>query len=198
MKIELHFWPTLTFAFVMLSWFVFAGAFLLRKKPPKAPDAKKSPVSRLGIVLQGLSYGFCWAVLRTPFTTITPMPQPVEIFLSLATMAISAVSVWITIAAVRTLGKQWSYQARLVEGHKLIVSGPYQLVRHPIYTGMFGKLLATALAISHWVALVPALLIFAIGTAIRIRSEEKLLREAFGDDFAAYARHVPAVLPRLF
>jgi protein-S-isoprenylcysteine O-methyltransferase Ste14 len=198
MKMDLQFWPTATFAFVMVSWFVFAGAFLFRKKPPKAPDAKKDPVSRVGIALQGISYGIAWLLWRTPFTPIVPMPQPVEIFLSLATMAISAASVWITISAVRTLGKQWSYQARLVEGHKLIVSGPYRRVRHPIYTGMFGKLLATALAISHWMALGPAILIFAIGTAIRIRSEEKLLREAFGDDFAAYARYVPAVLPRLF
>ena len=125
------------------------------------------------------------------------MPQPVEILLAVATMAISAASVWITIAAVRTLGKQWSYQARLVEGHKLIVSGPYRFVRHPIYTGMFGKLLATGLAISHWIGLLPAVLVFAIGTAIRVRSEEKLLRDAFGEDFEAYTRYVPAILPRL-
>ena len=198
MRIDLQLWPTATFVFVMVSWFVFAGAFMFGKKPPKAPDAKKDPASRLGIVLQAISYGLVWFFWRTPFTPIAPVPQPVEILLALATMAISAASVWISIDAVRTLGKQWSYQARLVEGHKLIVSGPYRFVRHPIYTGMFGKLLATGLAVSHWIVLVPAVLIFAIGTAIRIRSEEKLLRGAFGDDFAAYARYVPAVFPRLF
>jgi protein-S-isoprenylcysteine O-methyltransferase Ste14 len=195
---EFHLIPTLTFAFVVLAWLVFAGAFLFRKKPPKAPAAKKDPVSRFGIALQGISYAIVWSLWRTPFTPIVPMPKPVELLLALATMAMSAASVWITIAAVRTLGKQWSYQARLVEGHKLIVSGPYRLVRHPIYTGMFGKMLATGLAISHWMALLPAVLVFAIGTAIRIHSEEKLLRKAFGDDFAAYKRYVPALFPRLF
>ncbi len=196
--VEFHFIPMITFVFVMLSWFVFVGAFFFLKKPPQAPSAKKEPKSRLGILLQGISYGIAWMIWRPPFTPIAPMPKLIEVLLALVTMAISAASVWIIIAAVRTLGKQWSYQARLVEGHKLIVSGPYRFVRHPIYTGMFGKLLATSLAISHSIALLLVILIFAVGTAIRIRSEEKLLRGAFGDDFDAYVRYVPAVLPRLF
>jgi isoprenylcysteine carboxyl methyltransferase (ICMT) family protein YpbQ len=198
MKIQLDFWPTATAVYVLLLWFVFGAAFLFHKKPPAAQEAKKDPRSRFGIVLQGIAYALVWSLQRTHFTPIVPMPQFAEIALALATMAISTASVWISLAAVHTLGKQWSYQARLVEGHKLIVSGPYRLVRNPIYTGMFGKLLATGLAISHWIALVPAVLIFAIGTAIRIRSEEKLLHGAFGDDFAAYTRYVPAVFPRLF
>jgi protein-S-isoprenylcysteine O-methyltransferase Ste14 len=194
---EFHWIPALVFAFVVLAWLTFAGAFLFRKKPPKAPEERKNPASRLGIALQGISYGIVWAFFRTGFTPIVPMPKLAEILLALAAISISAASVWITIAAVRTLGKQWSYQARLVEGHKLIVSGPYRFVRHPIYTAMLGKLLATGLAVSHWAALAAGVLIFVLGTAIRVRSEEKLLREAFGDDFEAYVRHVPAILPRL-
>jgi len=62
---------------------------------------------------------------------------------------------------------------------------------------MGGMLLATGLALSHWVASLPGLILFGIGTAIRIRSEEKLLKEAFGSEFDAYARRVGAVLPRL-
>ena len=53
------------------------------------------------------------------------------------------------------------------------------------------------LAISHWAALIGAGLVFAIGTRMRIRSEEKLLREGFGPEFEAYARSVPALVPRL-
>ena len=78
-----------------------------------------------------------------------------------------------------------------------IGAGPYRFVRNPIYTAMFGMLLATGLAISHWAALIGAGLVFAIGTRMRIRSEEKLLRESFGPEFEAYARSVPALVPRL-
>jgi protein-S-isoprenylcysteine O-methyltransferase Ste14 len=100
--------------------------------------------------------------------------------------------------AVKTLGKEWSLTARLVEGHQLATSGPYAFVRHPIYTGMLGMLVSTGLAISHWAALLVALVIFFIGTTIRVRSEEKLLREAFGEQFETYARSVRAIVPGLY
>jgi len=60
---------------------------------------------------------------------------------------------------------------------------------------MLGMLLATGLAKSHWIAVAVAIAIYAAGTVIRIRSEEKLLREAFGKRFEDYARRVPAVVP---
>jgi protein-S-isoprenylcysteine O-methyltransferase Ste14 len=63
---------------------------------------------------------------------------------------------------------------------------------------MLGMLLATGLAISHWLAVLAALLVFIIGTVIRVRSEEKLLREAFGQEFDNYSRSVPAIVPGLF
>ena len=121
-----------------------------------------------------------------------------EIALAVLTMTMAIGSVWFVSAAVSTLGKQWSLAARVLEGHKLITSGPYSVVRNPIYTGMFGMLLATGLAISQWIGLLIAVIVFAIGTAVRVHSEEKLLRGAFGEEFEAYARKVPALVPFLF
>ena len=98
-------------------------------------------------------------------------------------------------AAVRTLGKQWSLQARVLEHHELIRRGPYRIVRHPIYTGMFGMLIASSLVHGDWLGLVIASIVYYLGTAMRIRSEEKLLREQFGSDYEEYAREVPAFIP---
>lgn len=190
--------PTLVFVVVMICWFVFAGVFLLRKKPPSPPDRKREPASLFGVALQGVSFGLVWGVRRSMFTPIIPGRE----FITIVTGAIAIVaaigSVWLVTLAVKTLGKEWSLTARLVEGHKLATSGPYALVRHPIYTGMLGMLLATGLAISHWPALLGALFVFFIGTTIRIRSEEKLLREAFGDQFENYVRSVRAIVPGLY
>ena len=86
----------------------------------------------------------------------------------------------------------------MVEGHELITRGPYSLVRNPIYLGMFGMLLATGLAVGRWPVLLAAIVVFLIGIEIRIRTEEKLLREAFGEKFEEYARRVSALVPRLF
>ena len=62
---------------------------------------------------------------------------------------------------------------------------------------MLGMLLATGLAVSHWIGLASAMVVFGIGTFIRVRSEEKLLREVFGHEFDEYKRSVPAVIPYL-
>ena len=197
MIFRLEFLPTVVFAAVMLCWFTFAGAFLFRRKPAAAPESKRESSSLFGLALQGLAYAIVWAVRRPSFTPPLRTSPAVEIVIAIVTIGVAGVSVWLATIAVRTLGKEWSVTARLVEGHKLVTAGPYRLVRNPIYTAMFGMLLATGLAISHWAAMIGALLVFAIGTRMRIRSEEKLLREGFGPEFEAYARSVPALVPRL-
>ena len=194
--IHLELWPTLAFVVMVLSWFAFVVTFLFHKKPPSPPDRKRDSSSVIGIVLQGAGYGIVWTIRRSWFTPMFPN-KSLEIVLALLTMFLAVWSVWFCSAAIRTLGKQWSLAARVVEGHKLVTEGPYNIVRNPIYTGMFGMLLATGLAVSHWVGLVIALVVFAIGTFIRVRSEERLLREMFGHEFDAYAHEVPAVIPFL-
>jgi protein-S-isoprenylcysteine O-methyltransferase Ste14 len=191
------FLPTLVVVVVMICWFVFAGVFLLRKKPPSPPDQKREPASLFGVALQGMSYGLVWGVRRPTFTPVSGN-GPISMVTGLLAICAAVSSVWLITMAVKTLGKEWSLTARLVEGHQLATSGPYALVRHPIYSGMLGMLLATGLAISHWAALLGALIIFFIGTTIRVRSEEKLLREAFGEKFEAYARNVRAIVPGLY
>jgi len=190
--------PTAVFAVVMLSWSAFVVVFFARQKPPSPPDSKRDRISILGIALQGISYGIVWWVHRPFFTPIVKMGKQLELIVAVLTMIVAIGSVWFVSNAIRTLGKQWSLAARLVEGHKLVTEGPYRIVRNPIYTGMFGMLLATGLAISHWIGLLIAIVVFAVGTVIRVQSEEKLLRQAFGAEFEAYARRVRAVVPFLF
>ncbi len=193
MRIQLQPVPAAVFLGVMVCWFVFAGIFVFRKKPPQAPERKRDRAFLVGIVLQGAACATVWAFARPYFTPLFALPLPLEIALAVVTLVVAVAS-----AGVRTLGKQWSYAARLVEEHELVTEGPYRLVRNPIYTGMLGMLVVTGLAVTRWFALLVALVLFAIGTAIRVPSEEKLLRDAFGAAFEAYARRVPAVFPRLY
>jgi len=189
------FLPTTVFGIVMLCWLVFAGAFLFRKKPPSVAEKKRENAATYGIALEGLGYALVWTFRRSNFMSIIPPPLLVDLVISLVTVGITIASVWLVLSAVRTLGKQWAVAARLVEGHKLITEGVYSIVRNPIYTGMFGLMIATGLAISYWWTLPPAIIVFWIGTMLRIRNEEKLLREAFGKEFEEYAKRVPALLP---
>jgi protein-S-isoprenylcysteine O-methyltransferase Ste14 len=190
--------PLLVFAVVLLSWLAFVVVFLTHKKPPSGPEQKRDSKSIIGIALQGAGYAIIWIIHRQYFSSIAEMNHLLEIILAVFTCLLAIGSVWLVMAAVKTLGKQWSLAARVVEGHRLVTEGPYKFVRNPIYTGMLGMLLATGLAVSHWVGLLAGLIVFAIGTLIRIRSEEKLLRETFGTQWDEYSRRVSAVVPFVF
>ena len=77
-------------------------------------------------------------------------------------------------------------------------TGPYGLIRNPIYLSMSGLIVASGLALSHWWALLGAVVVFLVGNRIRILAEENLLREGLGSQFEDYARRVPAFLPPIF
>ncbi len=190
----------ITFAALLIGWLSFIFIFMFRKKLPHSPARKRNRASLAGFALQGASYGVVWAasaVPRNAFASLAPLGTAGKIALAIVTLALVTGSIWIINAAVRTLGKEWSLTARLIDEHRLVTEGAYKLVRHPIYTGMLGMLLATGLAFNRLLALVLAVIIFGVGTFIRVRSEEKLLREAFGAEYDAYAKRVPAILPFL-
>lgn len=194
---QISYYATAVSFFVVIAvWFVFAATFLLGRKPDSAPEAKSAPKSFIGIALQGVSFGLVWALRRKPF--LSPFVDN-QFFLNLifqtAAIFLAVGSAWMANSAIKELGRQWSLQARLIDNHKLITSGVYQIVRHPIYAAMLGMLIATALIFSHWLVLIVALVIFLIGTKIRTGSEEKLLRVAFPQEYQEYARKVPAFVP---
>ncbi len=180
---------------IALCWLGFLAAFSLRKRPAEGATGPRAPAAVAGILLQSIAIGLVWTLLAERFPD-SALPEVVMRALSVLSVLLAVASVWLVVDAIRVLGRHWSIQARLVEGHRLVVAGPYSHVRHPIYTGMLGMLLATGLAFCVWWALFIALPVFAVGTAIRVRAEERLLHEAFGEDFEAYRRYVPTVIPR--
>jgi protein-S-isoprenylcysteine O-methyltransferase Ste14 len=190
---------TIVFILLMAGWFSFAAIFIFRTKPPAEKTRRRERASIFGIVLQALSYFVVWVAWRRPGVLfIERGGLPLVIALSLLTLLLELYSLWLVRGAVRALGKQWSLTARVTEGHRLVIEGPYRIVRNPIYTGMLGMLLATGFAFSRWPALVVGVVVFITGTMIRVRSEEKLLRETFGEEFEAYAKRVPALIPGLY
>ena len=184
---------------VIACWWIFLLTFWLRKRPPRARETKRDWTSLAGLLLQAAGYFIIWfpQFRRKQFWPAEASPL-VEWGLAVLSLSMAIASVCLVNAAARRLGKQWALAARLVEGHTLIRDGPYRFVRNPIYTGMFGLLLATGLCLTQWLPLLAAAALFAVGTRIRVRSEENLLREAFGSEFEEYARHVPALIPGIY
>jgi protein-S-isoprenylcysteine O-methyltransferase Ste14 len=95
------------------------------------------------------------------------------------------------------LGRFWSNAITRKEGHRVIDTGPYGLVRHPIYTGLIGAMLATGVAVATVTALLGALLI-AFGLWQKARMEEGFLTAELGTDaYGPYCRRVPMLVPFL-
>jgi protein-S-isoprenylcysteine O-methyltransferase Ste14 len=179
-------------------WLAFGAVYLLRKRAPRVSAVKTKRGLFPGLALQAAGLVVVWVFNRPPWEPFVKMPAGLEIAMNLLVLALMAASVALVRWAIRVLGKQWSYRAQLVEGHRLVIEGPYRIVRNPIYSGLLGMLVANGVAWSRWEALVAAIAVYLAGTAIRVRSEEALLRGAFGAEFEEYARRVPAVIPWLW
>ncbi|HTG84225.1 MAG TPA: isoprenylcysteine carboxylmethyltransferase family protein [Gemmatimonadales bacterium] len=182
---------------VLAGWFGFAAGVLLRRRGPVAGDRARDRGSLAGILIQAAGFAVVWGLRRPQGTPIFSMSPVTWLLLTGFAIALALGSAWLGAAAIRTLGKQWSLQARITQDHDLITTGPYRFVRHPIYAAMLGLLLGTGLAFSRPVGLGAGLLTFLVGTALRVRVEERLLRATFGETYDAYARQVPAVVPRV-
>ena len=94
------------------------------------------------------------------------------------------------------LGKYWSSMPAIKMDHKLIRTGPYNLVRHPIYTGILFGIAGTAIIIGEPLGLIAFILILVV-YLWKIRMEEKYLQEEFGEDYVRYKKEVPALIPLL-
>jgi protein-S-isoprenylcysteine O-methyltransferase Ste14 len=93
------------------------------------------------------------------------------------------------------LGRLWSGSITVKEGHRVVDTGPYGLVRHPIYTGLIFATIATAVAEATVTALA-AIALISIGLWLKARVEERFLAAELGpDDYAAYRSRVPMLVP---
>ncbi|GLQ98622.1 methyltransferase family protein [Dyella mobilis] len=95
-----------------------------------------------------------------------------------------------------TLGRNWSGVVQLKQDHELIVRGPYNIVRHPIYSGLLLAFLGSALALGEWRGPI-AMLIVGISFWRKLRLEERWLCELFGEQYRSYMLRVKALVPWL-
>jgi protein-S-isoprenylcysteine O-methyltransferase Ste14 len=102
-----------------------------------------------------------------------------------------------TVWAREHLGRNWSDVVTIKVDHELVTSGPYRVVRHPIYTGLLVAFLGQALARGEWRGLLAvALALWAFWRKSQV--EERLMREQFGTAYEEYSQRVAALVPLIF
>jgi protein-S-isoprenylcysteine O-methyltransferase len=100
--------------------------------------------------------------------------------------------------AMSVLGRFFTVNVAIQEGHTLVETGPYRYIRHPSYTGALITELGVGLALGNWASLLALLICAGIGYSYRISIEEKALLAAFGDPYRNYMRRTARLIPFVF
>ena len=178
--------PVYAYGLLAFGWLVWFLPFPLTGWNRNTP-AKSDPRARWGILIEVTAYALLW---QGPFWTTSPTFAATT--LSALFLAIAGLLSW---TSTRALGRHLRFDAALSHDRQLVRSGPYRLLRHPIYTSMLCLLLGTGFLVATPIRLLAAVLLFVAGTEIRVRIEDGLLASRFGEQFHTYRRSVAAYVP---
>lgn len=178
---------------MVLFWFVLVVAGIFGKRTIQ----KQTSRSRfLQLALLVATYVLMavpdlgWGLLNEPLVPAGRTASAVGYGLLLAGMFFAG---WARIF----LGGNWSSNVTLKEDHTLIRSGPYRIVRHPIYTGLLVALLGTAIALGPLRCFLGVILA-AVAWKIKSITEERFMVQQFGDRYTHYRMQVKALVPYIW
>jgi protein-S-isoprenylcysteine O-methyltransferase Ste14 len=176
-------------------WVVIAAFWLLEAVRGKR-TVRREPlfdrVLHLSLMAPAFALLFSSVAARVGFLRVRVLPALVWIgWVGLGlTVAGCTLAVWARVM----LGSNWSGTVTLKRDHELIRTGPYAVVRHPIYSGFLLAMLGTGLALGEARGIVAFALAF-IGWFVKARREERFLAEQFGEDYMRYCREVRRLVP---
>jgi protein-S-isoprenylcysteine O-methyltransferase Ste14 len=174
------------FIILAVAWALWLTPFVLTGWHGSRTTARDRR-GRWGIALQAISYAVLW---QGHFWLYPPAMWRVAFSVILQLLA-----VLLSWTGASALGRHLRFDAALRSDHKLVKTGPYRMIRHPIYASMFFLLLGDGLMVANPQLLAIAVVVFVAGTEIRVRTEDRLLSERFGQEFKAYKRRVRAYIP---
>jgi protein-S-isoprenylcysteine O-methyltransferase Ste14 len=94
-----------------------------------------------------------------------------------------------------TLGKVWSPHLQMREEHRLVTTGPYARIRHPMYLALIGFLTGIALVTANWF-FIALLVVSIVVLALRIPKEEQMMIEDFGEEYKVYMQRTGRLFPK--
>lgn len=176
-------------------WVAWALYWLVAAIGNKPTQRRETFSSRLAYMLALVVGGLLLAWHRSPWGPLLDLRlwprSAIAYFIGLALLVAGlAFSVWARVH----LGRNWSGNVAVKEGHELIRTGPYAYVRHPIYTGILTGVLGTAICSGTLRAAV-GVAIIAAAFVVKLRAEERFMRETFPGQYEKFSEEVPALIP---
>jgi len=185
-------------AFVIIglwaAWWIYWHVAAFGTKPAQRSESIASRLSH--IVPLVLAIGLFIRPEMAGPALGSPILQRAESF-DIAGAVLVAAGLGFAVWARVHLAGNWSGTVTLKQDHELVRSGPYALVRHPIYTGLLLAAIGTVVAIDRWSALV-ALALMAAAFLRKIAIEERFMADAFGPAYADYSRTTARLVPYLW
>ncbi|HVW83482.1 MAG TPA: isoprenylcysteine carboxylmethyltransferase family protein [Bryobacteraceae bacterium] len=181
--------PLVRPVFLIVAWALWLTPFSRNRFRRSAKAVRIDRHARWGILI--VAAGYFSVYTHRPDTWQSPL-APWRLGAGVVFALLGTLLAW---QGVRNLGRQWRVDAGLNADHELVRTGPYRLVRHPIYAAMLCMFLMSIFLVGTLPGWPVGLALFVIGTEIRIRVEDNLLSERFGEQFRAWQKSVPAYLP---
>jgi protein-S-isoprenylcysteine O-methyltransferase Ste14 len=176
-----------------IPWLIFSLYWEIAAKSVAATKSSESSSSR-GVHLFLTNAALLLEIIQFP---ILGRFLPATYWEIASGAAVSVCGLFVAIWARRHLGRNWSGEITIKVEHELIRSGPYKLVRHPIYTGILIMYVGTAIVTGTWLALVGVALA-VLAYVRKIRLEEANMRVAFGPAYEDYCRESQALVPWVY
>ena len=182
------------FTVVWIAFFVYWQIKATNTKSTQRIEPAASRIMRVFIFLVAIAL---LLPFRIPLPWLYLQLWPVGYWPFWLGAAVTIAGLLFAVWAREHLGSNWSRSVTIKQGHELITTGPYAVVRHPIYTGILTGLLGTAIALSQVRGFI-AFVLFFLAFWMKLRMEEQWMRSQFGETYASYAHQTAALVPYLF
>jgi len=184
-------------SFFPVVWIAFIVYWRIKANGTKSTQRVESVASNIARTLTFVIVIVLLSTTRIPLPWLYRQLWPVGLWPFWIGATITVAGLLFAVWARHHLASNWSSSVTIKQGHELITTGPYAVVRQPIYTGILTGFLGTVIALSQVRGVIGLVLIFIVLWA-KLRKEEEWMRSQFGETYATYAHQTSALVPYLF
>lgn len=179
------------------SLLAFAGPMLIvggrDRKRGRGADRRRG--DRIPVVANFAAFGLFFAFLAV---FAGNAEDPAALVLALCGCLLAVAGAALVLRSRAELGAAWSLVPTADQDAGPVTTGPYRLIRHPMYLGLSMLAMGEAVAFSSWPAVLVVFSVIVPTFGWRAFAEEKLLTDTFGEGYAQYRRQTKMIVPYLF
>ena len=181
----------------MVGWFILRYPFERRARRVRVSVDEMKLADRIRLTVSSAGLGIVPLIYVVAGDPAFASYQPSAVRFALGVVVAAAALVMFRLTH-KALGRMWSVSLQLKQDHKLITTGIYTRLRHPMYTAFWLMALAQALLLPNWIAGAAGFVGFGFLFFSRVGPEERLMEQAFGDEYRDYKARTKRIIPFIY